>query len=136
MGWQVGKQEITSNAKCKIRTRLNTCARDECAGRCDVTNTDRSPQTLPRSQKPLRINTFAQHNKRVQRDRRLHARVLLQHADAVIKRRDWQPRIQKHIGKPSYLKKTACSSIKLFNESTCTKPARHMRHLFGARWTN
>ena len=27
-------------------------------GRCDVTNTDRSPQTLPRSQKPLRIFLF------------------------------------------------------------------------------
>ena len=37
------------------RSGLKACARDECAGRCDVTNTDRSPQTLPRSQKPLRI---------------------------------------------------------------------------------
>ena len=46
--------ETTSNVKCKIRPRLNTCAREECVGRCDVTNTDRSPQTLPRSQKPLR----------------------------------------------------------------------------------
>ena len=45
----------TSTAKCKIRSRLNTCARDECAGRCDVTNT---PQTLPRSQKPLRIKSI------------------------------------------------------------------------------
>ena len=38
--------------------RLKACAHDdECAGRCDVTNTDRSPQTLPRSQKPLRIES-------------------------------------------------------------------------------
>ena len=58
-GWQVGKQENHFNAKCKIRARLNTCARDECAGRCDVTNTDRSPQTLQRSQKPLRTIRFA-----------------------------------------------------------------------------
>ena len=29
-------------------------AREECTGRCDVTNTDRSPRTLPRAQKPLR----------------------------------------------------------------------------------
>ena len=42
----------------KIRSRLNTCARDECAGRCDVTNTDRSPQTLPRSRNLLEFCPF------------------------------------------------------------------------------
>ena len=47
------------NAKCKIGARLNKCARDKCTGRCDVTNTDRSPRTLPRSQKPLRIMVFS-----------------------------------------------------------------------------
>ena len=53
--------ENTSNAKCKIRSRLKTCARDECTGRCNVTNTDRSPKTLPQSQKPLRIWSYDEH---------------------------------------------------------------------------
>ena len=35
-------------------TKLITCAREVCAGRCDVTNTERSPQTLPQTQKPSR----------------------------------------------------------------------------------
>ena len=60
-GWQVGKQEISllyGNAKARTRLRTES-ARDKCTGRCDVTNTDRSPRTLPRAQKPLRSLTRA-----------------------------------------------------------------------------
>ena len=56
-GWQVGKQEISLlNGKAKARTRLRTEVRviSKCTRRCDVTNTDRSPRTLPRAQKPLK----------------------------------------------------------------------------------
>ena len=58
-GGRWANRKYTSNAKCKVRSGLITCAHEVCAGRCDVTNTDRSPQTLPRSQKPLRSLTRA-----------------------------------------------------------------------------
>ena len=54
------KQEISllyGNAKARTQAE-NMSAREECTGRCDVTNTDRSPRTLPRAQKPLRIFTL------------------------------------------------------------------------------
>ena len=40
---------------------------------------------------------------------RLHASVLLQHADAVIKRRDRLAKNPKHVGKPNYFKKNSVS---------------------------
>ena len=42
--------------RCKGRKVGKACARDMCAGRCDVTNTERSPETLPQTQKPSRIS--------------------------------------------------------------------------------
>ena len=52
-------KKITSVRNATIRARLNKCERDKCTRRCDVTNTDRSPRTLPRVQKPLRSLTRA-----------------------------------------------------------------------------
>ena len=48
-------RNIAPVRKCKSSNQAeNMSARDKCTGRCDVTNTDRSPRTLPRAQKPLR----------------------------------------------------------------------------------
>ena len=49
----MGKQK---HFKCEMQSlnKLEAYAREMCAGRCDVTNTERSPQTLPQSQKPSR----------------------------------------------------------------------------------
>ena len=46
--------------KCEMQSsiKLITCAREVCAGRCDVTNTERSPQTLPQTQKSSRNEEF------------------------------------------------------------------------------
>ena len=53
-------RNIASVLKCKGSNQAeNKSARDKCTGRCDVTNTDRSPRTLPRAQKPLRSLTRA-----------------------------------------------------------------------------
>ena len=53
-------RNIATVRKCKSSNQAeNRSARDKCTGRCDVTNTDRSPRTLPRAQKPLRSLTRA-----------------------------------------------------------------------------
>ena len=52
-GARGGRWANRKHFKCEMQSliKLEACARDMCAGRCDVTDTERSPQTLPQTQK-------------------------------------------------------------------------------------
>ena len=52
-----GRWANKKHFKCEMQSlnKLEAYARDKCAGRCDVKNTEQSPQTLPQSQKPSRV---------------------------------------------------------------------------------
>ena len=60
-GARGGRWANKKHFKCEMQSlnKLEAYAREKCAGRCDVTNTERSPQTLPQSQKPSRSLTRA-----------------------------------------------------------------------------
>ena len=54
-----GRWANRKHFKCETQNRsgLKACARDECAGRCDVNKRERSPQTLPRSKVSQKFDT-------------------------------------------------------------------------------